>query len=58
MEKSQEDFKAWWDNEGSLPITKEEMHFYDQEEFLEFRCNTAWLNGAFKQKEFTNVKNK
>ena len=58
IEQSQKDFQVWWDNEGSRSMTKLEMHLYDQEEFMEFRCNAAWLNGAFKQKDFTNVKNR
>ena len=56
--QSGKDFMAWWNNEGSTPMTKLEMHLYDQEEFMEFRCKTAWLNGAFKQKDFTDVKNR
>jgi len=51
VEQSNKDFKVWWDKGGSLPATKEELHLYDPEEFMEFRCKTAWLNGAFKQKE-------
>jgi hypothetical protein len=42
------DFKIWWDNEGSGMKPKKEE---DMEEFVYRMTMLAWDNGAFKQRE-------
>ena len=51
IEYDNDAFEAWWHNEGSQPMTKEEMHLYDREEFVQLRAKEAWLNGAYKARE-------
>ena len=43
-----EAYKAWWHNEGSgiLPLPNEDM-----EEFAHRMTQSAWSNGAFKERE-------
>ena len=42
-----EEFKAWWFNEGSQPP----YTHHDCEEHCMRMCEIAWANGAYKERE-------
>ena len=51
-------FQNWWDDEGSIPMSKKEKLLkIDQEEFIYLRCKEAWSNGAYIQREVLDKDN-
>lgn len=50
MDYDHDAFEAWWHNEGSEPRKLDQTEL-DDEEFMQFKCKIAWLNGAYKARE-------
>ena len=53
VEMDKEAFIVWWDNEGSEKILKDNDPISRHEyEYYQSICQEAWLNGAYKAREF------